>query len=92
MTLIEDIYDKIGIILRDMLAERGPFTLFTTDELYLLYLQRYPEDEGFVEARSNATLKMYVPGMVWEYSRKDFGSNPDKPAIQYLGPHKYRFV
>jgi hypothetical protein len=39
-----------------------------------------------------ASLKGYVPGMVWEYSKKDFGDDPDKPAIEFQGKGTYQFM
>ena len=92
MTKIPDIYDKIGIVLRDMLANRGRATTFTSSEVYPLYVQRYPDDEVFMEQLGGDTLKAYVPGMVWEYSKKTYGRDPDRPAIEFLGKRTYRFV
>lgn len=78
MKIIPDIYDKIGIILREMQAERGTATTFTSSEVYPLYVQRYPDDEEIMYKRGDAMpLKMYVPGMVWEYSKKAYDSDPD---------------
>ena len=92
ITIIPDIYDNIGIVLRDMRADRGTATTFTTREVYPLYVQRYPDDEKFMEKRGGATLWEYLPGMVSDYSKYEAGSSPDRPAIQRLGPRTYRFV
>jgi len=92
MKVIPEIYDRIGIVLREMLAERGTGATFISSEVYPLYVQRYPEDEEIMEKLTNASLKMYVPGMVWEYSRKKYDRDPDKPAIEFLGKKTYRFA
>ena len=92
MKIIPDIYDKIGIVLREMLRERGTATTFTSSEVYPLYVQRYPDDEEIMEKLGSCTLKMYVPGMVWEYSKKAYGRDPDKPVIEFLGKKTYRFI
>ncbi len=92
MTKISDIYDKIGIVLRDILAERGTATTFTSSEVYPLYLKRFPDDEEFMEKLGGDTLKAYVPGMVWEYSKKAHAIDPDRPAIEFLGEKIYRFL
>jgi hypothetical protein len=90
--IIPDIYDKIGSVLRDMRADRGTTTTFTSSEVYPLYVERYPDDEEFMEKLEGCTLKEYVPGMVWEYSKKADGLDPDRPAIEFLGKRTYRFV
>ena len=92
MKLIPDIYDKIGIVLREMLGELGNSTTFTSSEVYPFYVQRYPQDEEMMEKLGICTLKMYVPGMVWEYSKKVYDRDPDKPVIEFLGKKTYRFA
>jgi hypothetical protein len=95
--LITNFYDKVGNILSEMLSDRGTANTFTAGEVYELYARRYPDDEEFMKKRKEANprkldLRGWLPGMVWEYSRKDFGSDPDKPAIQFLRRHTYRFI
>ena len=93
MTIITETYDRIGTILRDMLAARGPDIIFTTDELYPLYVQRYPDDEEFMKMRGrDMPLKKYLPGMVSDYSKYASDGSRDRPAIQRLAPRTYRFI
>jgi hypothetical protein len=92
MTKIPDIYNKIGIVLRDMRIDRGTNTTFTSSEVYPLYVQQYPDDEEFMANLNGATLKEYVPGMVYEYSKKAYVGDPGKPPIGFLGKKTYRFI
>jgi hypothetical protein len=92
MTIINDIYDKIGIILTDLQKNQNTPSNISTKEIYALYLERYPEDDKVLATLGESmTLKMYVPGMVWEYSRKSYGDDPNKPSIEFLGKGTYRF-
>jgi hypothetical protein len=72
MTIIDDIYDKIGNILTDMRDDLATAKTFTSIEVYYLYVQRYPDDEEYMKAHEKEPLKRDVPGRVWEYSRKIF--------------------
>jgi hypothetical protein len=90
--IIPDIYDKIGIILRDMLLDHRTSKTFTTKEVYELYVQKYPEDEELLKKRKGCNLWIYLPGMVSDYSKYGSDGGRDKPAIQRLAPRTYSFI
>jgi hypothetical protein len=97
MTIIPDIYDRIGSILWEICPNLGMGGTFTTGEVYKLYVQRYPADEEFMRQRqidkpTACSLKGYLNGMVYEYYKKAGGSDSDQPAIEFLGKMTYRFV
>jgi len=97
MTIIPDIYDKIGSILREMGSNLGTGVTFTTSEVYTLYVQRYPADEEMMKQRQKDKprshgLKGNLNGMVYEYYKKTDGYDPDRPAIEFLGKMTYRFL
>ena len=50
MTIIRDIYDKIGVVLREMRPTVGHRT-FDTRAVYELYAKRYPGDVRFMKER-----------------------------------------
>jgi len=97
MTIIPDIYAKIGSILRELRSNLGTGPKFTTMEVYTLYVQRYPPDEEMMKKRQmdkprSHGLKEYLNGMVYEYYKKTDDFDPDRPAIEFLAEMTYRFV
>jgi hypothetical protein len=92
MTLIPDVYNKIGNILRIMRSNLSSGTVFTTAEVCRLYAQQYPADEEMMRQRKKSIprahgLDEYLNGQVYLYYR-----NPTGPAIEFLDKMSYRFV
>jgi hypothetical protein len=92
MTLIPDVYDKIGSILREMRANRDSGMSFTADEVYKLYVQQYPADEEMMRRRQESnpqahSLEGYLNGQLFLYYK-----NPHGPVIEFLDKMSYRFV
>ncbi|MHB9074825.1 MAG: hypothetical protein ACYC6G_15015 [Desulfobaccales bacterium] len=89
MTIIPNVYDKIGSVLREMRSNLGIGVTFTTSEVYKLFVQRYPGDEEMLEKRQMKkpgahSLKGNLNGLVWEYYKRTDGYDPDRPAIEFL--------
>jgi hypothetical protein len=96
MTIIPDIYGKIGNVLRELRSNLGNCATFTTNEVYSLYRQRYPADEEMMKKRQMDkpgahNLKGNLNGLVFEYYKKRFDET-DRPAIEFLDQMTYRFV
>ena len=92
MTLIPDVYDKIGSILRKMRSNRGSGMVFTTAEVCRLYAQQYPADEEMMRQRQQSnprahSLEGYLNGQIFLYYK-----NPTGPVIDFLDKMSYRFV
>ena len=97
MAIIPDRFDKIGIILREMQSTFGIATTFNSSEVYALYVQRYPGDLQMMEDRKLVkptahNLEGYLNGEIYIYSQQPNGSDPDRPAIEFLEKGTYRFV
>ena len=95
MTIIADIYDKIGSVIKEMRSKVGTRPSFTTDEVYALYVKRYPGDLEVMKARQRGeptshSLEGYLNGMIYEYSKKTDGRDPDRPTITFLSEMTYR--
>ena len=97
MTIIPDLYDKIGSVLIDMRSDRGIGATFTTSEVFDLYMQRYPDDHPFMEERKKrnpkaASLEGYLNGTIYDYYTITDGRDPYRPAIERLAEMTYRFL
>jgi hypothetical protein len=96
MTIITDVYEKIGSVLRELRSNLGASATFTTNEVYSLYRNRYPADEAMMKRRQMVKpgahdLKGNLNGMVFEYYKKGFNET-NRPAIEILDKMTYRFV
>lgn len=97
MTIIPDRFDKIGIVLREMQSNMRNMTTFSTNEVYSLYVQRYPGDIQIMEGRKLVkpkahNLEGYLNGEIYIYSQQTDGRDLDRPAIEFLEKGTYRFV
>ena len=90
-------YDKVGSVLRNNRSYLGNTPTFTTAQVYALYKNQYPDDEGIMEERkkykpTTPGLKPYLNGYMWNYCDKTDGRDPDRPAIEFRGKMTYRFA
>lgn len=93
MTIIPDIYAKIGTVL-DELRKRSKSS-FSTVDFYDLYIKRYPGDVDKMELRKREnpkahSLKGYLNGMVPEYANRNDKS--DGPTIAPDSEMTFRFT
>jgi hypothetical protein len=96
MTIIPDIYDKIGAVLNQMRSDPAFQASFSSDDVYARYVALYPGDDDVMRTRQSSqptshSLKGYLNGMVNEYQQKTDGRDPNRPAIVFSSEKTYSF-
>lgn len=98
MTIIPNIYDKIGVVLAELRPEVGAST-FEASTVYDRYALHFPRDIDVMKQRRDEfprahSLRGYLDGMLYGYAQLTGGRGRDRtrPAIKFVSKMRYRFV
>ena len=95
MTIIPDVYPKLGIVLKELRPSVGSAD-FSASQVTSRYKAKYPGDDDLMkkrqaEAPTSHSLEGYLDGMLAEYARRTSGDDPESPAIEHIDEMTYRF-